>query len=114
MNTLERIIAKVNDIYGANFSDADKVAVDSVFKMMMDDKDVVKNLKKYAKDNNPEMFIKSIFPEKFKEILVACYLSQDEAYDKLLNNTEFQKAVMDIMASEFYKTLRKKDDGSNS
>ena len=110
MDTLERIIAKVNEIYGANFSEADKVAVDSVFKMMMDDKDVVKNLKKYAKDNNPEMFIKSIFPEKFKEILVACYLSQDEAYDKLLNNTEFQKAVMDIMANEFYKTLRKKDD----
>lgn len=113
MDTLERIIAKVNEIYGANFSDADKVAVDSVFKMMMDDKDVVKNLKKYAKDNNPEMFIKSIFPEKFKEILVACYLSQDEAYDKLLNNTEFQKAVMDIMANEFYKTFRKKDDEGN-
>lgn len=110
VDTLERIIAKVNEKYGANFSDADKVAVDSVFKMMMGDKDVLENLKKYAKDNNPDMFIKSIFPEKFKEILVACYLSQDEAYDKLLNNEEFQKAVMDIMANEFYKTLRKKKE----
>ena len=110
VDTLERIIAKVNERYGANFSDADKVAVDSIFKMMMGDKDVLENLKKYAKDNNPEMFIKSIFPEKFKEILVACYLSQDEAYDKLLNNEEFQKAVMDIMANEFYKTLRKKEE----
>ena len=110
-DTLERIIAKVNERYGANFSDADKVAVDSVFKMMMGDKDVLENLKKYAKDDdNPEMFIKSIFPEKFKEILVACYLSQDEAYDKLLNNAEFQKTVMDIMANEFYKTLRKKEE----
>lgn len=42
--------------------------------MMMEDKEVLNNLKKYDKNNNPEMFIKSIFPEKFKEILVACYL----------------------------------------
>ena len=107
MNTLERIVSKMNDLYGANFSESDKVALDSVYKMMMDDKDVLDNLKKYAKDNNPEMFIKSIFPEKFKEILVACYLSQDQAYDKLLNNNEFQNVVMDIMAKEFYKELKK-------
>lgn len=107
MDTLERIVSKMNDLYGANFSESDKVALDSVYKMMMEDKEVLNNLKKYAKNNNPEMFIKSIFPEKFKEILVACYLSQDQAYDKLLNNNEFQNVVMDIMAKEFYKELKK-------
>ena len=74
---------------------------------MMEDKEVLNNLKKYAKNNNPEMFVKSIFSQKFKEILVACYLSQDQAYDKLLNNNEFQNVVMDIMAKEFYKELKK-------
>ena len=32
---------------------------------------MIQKLKKYAqyaKDNNPEMFIKSLFPEKFKDI----------------------------------------------
>ena len=28
----------------------------------------VKKYAQYAKDNNPEMFIKSLFPEKFKDI----------------------------------------------
>ncbi len=106
-DTLERIVSKMNEIYGANFSESDRVALDSVYKMMMNDKEVMDNLRKYVGSNNPEMFIKSIFPEKFKEILVACYLSQDQAYDKLLNNSEFQNAVMDIMAKEFYKTLKK-------
>lgn len=113
MDTLERIVSKMNELYGANFSESDKVALDSVYKMMMDDKDVLNNLKKYATDNNPEMFIKSIFPEKFKEILVACYLSQDQAYDKLLNNNEFQNTVMDIMAKEFYKILKKEGKDKN-
>ncbi len=109
LDTLERIVSKMNEIYGTNFSESDKVALDSVYKMMMEDKEVLNNLKKYAKNNNPEMFIKSIFPEKFKEILVACYLSQDQAYEKLLNNNEFQNTVMDIMAKEFYKKLKKGD-----
>lgn len=113
MDTLERIVSKMNDLYGTNFSESDKVALDSVYKMMMDDKDILDNLKKYARDNNPEMFIKSIFPEKFKEILVACYLSQDQAYDKLLNNNEFQNTVMDIMAKEFYKALKKEGKDGN-
>lgn len=110
-NTLQRIIDKVNQMYGSDFSPADRVALDSVFKMMMDDKEVISNLQRFAKDNNAEMFIRSIFPEKFKEILVKCYLSQDQAYDKLLNNENFQNAVMGIMANEFYRTLKKEDKG---
>lgn len=54
------------------------------------------------------MFIKSIFPEKFNQILVQCYLSNDEAFKKLMENQEFQKSVMNIMAQEFYKELREK------
>lgn len=41
------------------------------------------------------------------------HLSQDQAYDKLLNNNEFQNVVMDIMAKEFYKELKKDDIKNN-
>lgn len=109
VDTLSRIIEKVNERWGTNFSDGDKVALDSVYNMLICDKEVLGNLKKYANDNNPDMFIKSIFPDKFREILVKCYMSNDEAFEKLLNNEGFQKSVMEIMAQEFYKVLKNGD-----
>lgn len=108
VDVLSRIVDKVNDRYGEGLSEADKVALTSVSNMLMDDPEIKKNLTRYAQDNNPDMFIKSIFPEKFNQILVQCYLSNDEAFKKLMENQEFQKSVMNIMAQEFYKELRKK------
>lgn len=108
VDVLSRIVDKVNDRYGEGLSEADKVALTSVSNMLMDDPEIKKNLTRYAQDNNPDMFIKSIFPEKFNQILVQCYISNDEAFKKLMENQEFQKSVMNIMAQEFYKELRKK------
>lgn len=108
VDVLSRIVDKVNDRYGEGLSEADKVALTSVSNMLMDDPEIKKNLTRYAQDNNPDMFIKSIFPEKFNQILVQCYLSNDEAFKKLMENQEFQKSVMNIMTQEFYKELRKK------
>lgn len=51
------------------------------------------------------MFIKSIFPKEFQRVLVECYMQSDEAYQRLMNNAQFQNAVMNIMAKEFYKSL---------
>lgn len=105
MDTLDRIIDKVNLEYEGSFSPADKVALDSVFKMLVDDPVVKARLKEYAKHNDANMFIKSIFPDEFKRILVKCYSQNYEAFERLLGNGEFQSMVMNIMASELYKTL---------
>ena len=83
----------------------DKVALENVYKMMMDDPVVKEKLKGYAKSNDPTMFIKSIFPDEFQRVLISCFMKNDEAYKRLLNNAQFQKTVMDIMAKELYKTL---------
>ena len=107
MDTLDRIIDKVNSEYDGSFSPADKVALDSVFKMLMDDPVVKQRLKEYAKHNDANMFIKSIFPDEFKRVLVKCYSQNDEAFERLLGNSEFQSMVMNIMASELFKTLSK-------
>ena len=104
-DTLERIVEKVNEKYQDDFSAADKVALDSVFQMLMGDPVVKKKLTEYAKTNDTQMFIKSIFPKEFERVLVECYTKNDDAFQKLLGNDQFQKAVMDIMAKELYKTL---------
>lgn len=62
-DTLERIVEKVNEKYQDDFSAADKVALDSVFQMLMGDPVVKKKLTEYAKTNDAQMFIKSIFPK---------------------------------------------------
>ena len=104
-DTLERIVEKVNEKYQDEFSPADKVALDSVFQMLMGDPIVKKKLTQYAKTNDAQMFINSIFPKEFERVLVECYTRNDDAFQKLLGNDQFQKAVMDIMAKELYKTL---------
>lgn len=111
MDTLDRIIDKVNSEYDGSFSPADKVALDSVFKMLMDDPVVKQRLKEYAKHNDANMFIKSIFPDEFKRVLVKCYSQNDEAFERLLGNSEFQSMVMNIMASELYKSLSHDETG---
>ncbi len=104
-DTLERIVEKVNEKYQDEFSPADKVALDSVFQMLMGDPIVKKKLTQYAKTNDAQMFINSIFPKEFERVLVECYTKNDDAFQKLLGNDQFQRAVMDIMAKELYKSL---------
>lgn len=110
INTLDRIIEKVNEDYQGEFGEMDRVALENVYKMMMDDSKVKEKLKNYAKTNDPTMFIKSIFPDEFQRILISCFMKNDEAYKRLLNNAQFQNTVMNIMAKELYKTLTSNSD----
>ena len=52
------------------------------------------------------MFVKSLFPDKFKEIATQCYIDNADSYRKLFSDTEFYQKVMDAMARELYKSLR--------
>ena len=110
MNTLERIIDKVNEQYSGDFNEGDKVAIDSVFKMLMEDDTVKSRLADYAKTNDINLFISSIFPGEFQRVLVECFLLNNSAYERLLGNSSFQKSVMDIMAKELYKALTIKEE----
>lgn len=73
--------------------------------MFMNDSDMRK-FKKYAKDNSTEMFVKSLFPDKFKEIVTQCFLENNDSFQKLFNDPEFYQKVQDEMAKELYKSLR--------
>lgn len=105
-DTLQNIIDKVNERHNGKFTDSDRVLIDGIYQMFMNDKDVVK-YKKYARDNNPEMFVKSLFPEKFKEIVTRAFMENNDTFDRLFNDPEFYKTVMEVMAKEVYKSLRK-------
>lgn len=114
MNTLQRIIEKINEQFGADIGSADSSAIASVTKMLLDDPVVKARLKEYAKTNDINMFIKSIFPTEFQRVLVECFMQNDEAFNRLLNDANFQRIVMNIMAKELYKTLVTTEDKPDS
>ncbi len=67
----------------------------------------VKKYAQYAKDNNPEMFINSLFPDKFKDIALRLFNENHDSFEKLFTDKSFYEKVMDAMAKELYKKLRK-------
>ena len=105
-DTLQSIIDKVNERFDGDFTDGDKVIIEGIYQMFMNDSDV-KKFKKYAKDNNPEMFINSLFPDKFNDIVTKCFLENNYSFEKLFNDPDFYQKVRDAMANELYKSLRK-------
>lgn len=104
-NTLHNIIDKINERFDGKFSDSDRVIVEGIFQKFMNDPEVVK-FKKYAKDNSTEMFVNSLFPDKFKAIVTQCFLENNTSFEKLFNDPAFYKQVMNSMAKELYKSLR--------
>ena len=59
------------------------------------------------KDNSTEMFVQSLFPDKFKDIVTQCFLDNNESFAKLFNDPDFYQKVQEAMATELYKALRK-------
>jgi len=105
-STLQSIIDKVNERFEGKFSDGDKVVIEGIFSKFMSDPEV-KKYQKYAESTSPEMFVQSLFPDKFKNIVTQCFVENADAYDKLFNDPEFYQKVMEAMAQELYKKLRK-------
>ena len=105
-DTLQNIINKINDAFAGDFTEGDRVIVEGIFQMFMQDAEI-KKFQKKAKDNSSEMFVKSLFPDKFQEIVTQCYMNNNESFQKLFTDIEFYNKVMEVMAKEVYKKLRK-------
>ena len=105
-DTLQSIIDKVNERFSGNFTDADRVIIEGIYQMFMKDSEV-KKFRKYAKDNSTEMFVQSLFPDKFRDIVTQCFLDNNDSFAKLFNDPDFYQKVQDAMAAELYKALRK-------
>ena len=95
----------MNDRFAGDFTDADRVIIESIYQRFMRSNDA-KKFSKYAMDNSLEMFSRSLFPDKFKEMVTRCFLESNDSYQKLFNDPDFYEKVEDIMARELYYSLR--------
>ena len=104
---LDNIIEKINLMYQGQFTDADRVIVETIFDRMFHDS---KKLRKYAQNSDEEMFTRSIFPDEFEKIAEDCYAESMDSFAKLFENKEFYERVMAEMARAIYYSLRNKKD----
>ena len=105
---LSRIIDKVNIMYQGQFSEADRVIVESIYDKMVTT--AKKKLTKQANNTDEKQFEESIFPQIFDEVARGCYVEQMDSFAKLFENSDFYRNVMTQMARVMYENYKKKED----
>lgn len=96
---LDNIIDKINIMYAGNFTEADRVIIETIYDKF---KAKSKSLKKQAKNSDINMFAQNIFPEFFSKIAQQCYVEQMDAFAKLFEDPAFYKRVMEEMGKAMY------------
>ena len=104
---LDNIIDKINLMYQGNFTEADRVIVESIFDRLLGSG---KTLAKQAKTSDVNMFAHNIFPKTFEKVAQKCYIEQMDAFARLFEDPQFYKTVMDATAKAMYFKY-KNDEG---
>ena len=100
---LDNIIDKINIMYHGNFTEADRVIVETIYEAMKKEE---KKLSKQAKNSDVNMFAQNIFPKIFEQIAQACYVQQMDAFAKLFEEQSFYDRVMQEMGKAMYFNLK--------
>lgn len=103
---LNEIIKKINDQYGIDLTEADKVIYTSIHDKLIADKKLQK-LIKASKDDDEKIFTSSIFPKFFGEAANAGFDEQVEAYNSLFEDKHKYQAMMGVLAAQLFKEIRK-------
>ncbi|HYF81911.1 MAG TPA: type I restriction endonuclease [Clostridia bacterium] len=99
---LSVIIEKINERFGTNFSEMDKVLAQLTQDFMSDER-----LVDLAK-NNPQSTFERIFEQQFKDIAALRYEQNEEFFVRMFKDEAFMAEVIKFMLPEVYRKLRKK------
>ncbi|MBI4753485.1 type I restriction endonuclease subunit R, partial [Candidatus Desantisbacteria bacterium] len=99
---LSVIIKKINERFGTNFSEMDKILSQLTQDFMSDER-----LVDLAK-NNPQSTFERIFEQQFKDIAAVRYEQNEEFFIRMFKDEEFMGEVMRLLLPEVYRKLRKK------
>lgn len=102
---LSNIIKVLNEKYGTDFNDADKLFFDQIEEELYQDED----LKKRAL-NNPIDNFKYAFEEVFINKLIERMDSNQEIFDKIMGNAEFKNDVKDWLTQKIYQRFNEKQE----
>ncbi|MHB8963233.1 MAG: type I restriction endonuclease subunit R [Saccharofermentanales bacterium] len=105
ISPLEEIIQKINEEFFGDFTDADKVIVDDLYKRMRKDATV----RKAAQTDDRQVYERSIFPGIFDSTAQQSYMENTEAYTQLFQDADKYRSVCLALADKLYRELHKKN-----
>ena len=98
---MDEIIARINEEFFGDFTDADRVMVDTLYMKMKKDSKV----KKAAKSNDRQVYERSIFPGIFDTTAQQAYMENTEAYEQLFLDAEKYRVIQRALAERLYREL---------
>lgn len=101
LSPLDEIIAKINEEFFGDFTDADRVMVDTLYTKMRKDSKV----KRAAKNNDRHVYERSIFPGIFDSTAQQAYMENTEAYEQLFLDAEKYRIIQRALAERLYREL---------
>lgn len=105
LDPLNEVIKRINEQFGIDLTEADKVIYNSIHDKLMADKKLQKLIKS-SKDDEEKIFASSIFPKFFGEAANAGFDEQVEAYNSLFEDKNKYKAMMSVLAAQLFKEIR--------
>lgn len=105
LDPLNEVIKRINEQFGIDLTEADKVIYNSIHDKLMTDKKLQKVIKS-SKDDEEKIFASSIFPKFFGEAANAGFDEQVEAYNSLFEDKNKYKAMMNVLAAQLFKEIR--------
>lgn len=104
-DTLEQIIQHINERFPEDFTEADRVLVETMHRTLRKKADA--KLVNMARNNSVEMFENNLFKEQFQDFILEQYTENQSAYEKLFDaDQSYYNTVYSFIAKDFYKWLR--------
>lgn len=97
---LSSIIDRLNDRFGTEFTETDKLSRDQIVKDMIKDQDLAQK----AQNNSKENF-KFSYEKAFLDFVISRMSQNEKFFMKMLESSEFRTFIMDDMFEEVYDGL---------
>ena len=101
-STLDEILEKINEKYKGNFTDADRVVIQTLHDKLITDQ----KLKDSARTTDPRIFTESIFPRVFSDVLMESYMQSQESYSSFYEDQAKYDALKSALAGILYREMR--------
>lgn len=99
---LDEIIARINEKYKGEFTDADRVMIGALADKLRGDP----RLANMAMSSDPQIFAESIFPQAFNIAAQDSYIESQETYISLFEDQSKYNAIMHTLAEMLYREMR--------
>lgn len=100
---LSNIINLLNDKFGTNFTDADKLYFEQLEQALFENEDL-----KIRAQNNPIENFKYAFEEVFIQTLIDRMKDNEDIFDKIMGNSEFNSEVKNWLTKKVYQRFNEK------